>query len=235
MRLYSIFLEQINMSSCSIDHIVVTSRFLEAGAKYVSGILGVTPQAGGKHPKMGTHNLLLRLGESIYLEVISPDPQAPKPDQPRWFGLDHLQPGADPGLSAWVVRCGNIDATAAACSEPLGDIQPMSRGSLHWSITIPADGFVPLDGAAPALIAWQGEVHPASTLSDFGLSLVELRIFHPQPHRVSRLLSSISLEGPVVLALPPENSAPHLLAAIATPQGPRYLSLSSPVQGIGPD
>jgi hypothetical protein len=235
MRMYSIFLEQIDMSTCRIDHVVVTARYLEAGAEYVSGILGVTPQAGGRHPKMGTHNLLLRLGESVYLEVISPDPQAPRPEQPRWFGLDHLQPGADPALSAWVVRCGDIYATAAACSEPLGDIQPMSRGSIQWRITIPADGCVPLDGAAPALIAWQGDVHPASTLPDFGLSLAELRIFHPQPHRVSRLLSSISLEGPVVVALPPDNSAPHLLAAIATPQGLRYLPFPSPGQKIGPD
>lgn len=223
------------MSTCRIDHIVVTARFLESGAEYVSQTLGATPQAGGKHPRMGTHNLLLRLGESVYLEVISPDPQGSKPDQPRWFGLDHLQPGAHPALSAWVVRCGDIYATAAACSEPLGKIKPMSRGSLHWRITIPADGWVPLDGVAPALIAWQGDVHPASTLPDFGFSLAELRIFHPQPHRVSGMLSSISLEGPVVVALPPDNSAPHLLATIATPQGLRSLSFPSLGQGVGPD
>jgi len=223
------------MSSCSIDHIVVTARQLKAGAEYVFQTLGVTPQAGGKHPKMGTHNLVLRLGESVYLEVISPDPQAPKPDRPRWFGLDHLQAEAHPALSSWVVRCGDIYAAAAACSEPLGQIEPMSRGSLNWRITIPDDGCVPLDGVAPALIAWQGEVHPASTLPDVGLSLVELRIFHPHPDRVLRLISSISLEGPVVVMPLPDNSAPHLLATISTPQGLRYLSSPLPGQRVGPN
>ena len=135
-----------------LDHIAITAFSLEAGAAFVADALGVAPQAGGAHPRMATHNQLLRLGDATYLEVIAPDPAAPAPGRPRWFGLDALGPRSVPALSTWVVRSTDIQASAAAASEPLGGIEPMSRGALDWRITIPADGSVPLDGAAPALI-----------------------------------------------------------------------------------
>lgn len=55
-----------------LDHITVTAFSLEAGAAFVSETLGVAPQAGGEHPRMATHNLLLRLGDAMFLEVIAP-------------------------------------------------------------------------------------------------------------------------------------------------------------------
>jgi hypothetical protein len=64
------------MPRCRIDHIAVTAPTLEAGAELVRLALGVEPQAGGAHARMGTHNLLLRLGDAVYLEVIAPDPRA---------------------------------------------------------------------------------------------------------------------------------------------------------------
>ena len=54
---------------CEIDHLVVTAPTLESGADFVEQALGVAPGPGGQHPRMGTHNLLLRLGESTFLEV----------------------------------------------------------------------------------------------------------------------------------------------------------------------
>jgi hypothetical protein len=50
-----------------LDHITVTALSLEAGAELVAQSLGVTPQAGGEHPRMATHNLLLRLGQATFL------------------------------------------------------------------------------------------------------------------------------------------------------------------------
>lgn len=215
------------MSRCHIDHIVVTASTLEVGAAFVAQTLGVEPQPGGAHPRMGTHNLLLRLGNALFLEVISPDPDAPAPARARWFGLDRLHPGSRPALSTWVARTADIHERAAACSEPLGDIEPMSRGSLDWLITIPADGSVPVDGIAPALIEWQADAHPASTLQDFGLSLVRLEIFHPDPARVSRLLSSLDLEGPLAVSALDGGASPYLAAHIDTPRGVRQLSAAA--------
>ena len=177
---------------------------------------------------MGTHNLLLRLGDALFLEVIAINPQAPVPGRPRWFGLDRLAPDALPTLSTWVVRTPDIRASVAAAAEPLGDIEPMSRGALDWLITIPADGSVPLDGVAPALIEWQADKHPAARLEDKGLQLVQLEIFHPAPARVEHLLASLELEGMVVvrsLAAGSSGAAPYLRAYIQTPQGLRQLSL----------
>src|SRR5713101_8875649 len=88
--------------------------------------LGIAPQAGGEHARMGTRNRLLKLGDSLYLEVISPDPAAPKPGRPRWFQLDELQADAPPRLATWVVRTSDIHATLAACSEPLGNVESIS-------------------------------------------------------------------------------------------------------------
>jgi hypothetical protein len=215
------------MPGCFIDHITVTTPTLAAGAALVREALGVAPQVGGEHPRMGTHNLLLKLGDSLFLEVISPNPNAPAPTRPRWFALDTLEPDSPPTLSTWVVRTDNIHACAAACSEALGVVEPMSRGTLNWNITIPADGTLPLNGIAPALIEWQmdthPEMHPAAKLQDHGLSLVRLELFHPEPARVSRLLQSIGLEGPFSVSPASDGRTARLVAHINTPQGIRVL------------
>ncbi len=211
------------MPDCFIDHITITAPTLEAGAALVREALGVAPQAGGEHPRMGTHNLLLRLGDSLFLEVISPNPNAPVPTRPRWFALDTLEPDSPPTLSTWVVRTDNIHACAAACSEVLGVVEPMSRGTLNWNITIPADDTLPLNGIAPALIEWQTDTHPATKLQDHGLSLARLELFHPEPARVSRLLQSIGLEGPFSVSPASDGRTARLVAHIKTPQGIRVL------------
>src|SRR3981189_2018524 len=81
----------------NLDHLVIVAPSLEPGGAHVREQIGMDRQAGGKHPEMGTHNLLLRLGDGVFLEVIAVDPAAGTPAGPRWFGLD------DGGgvLSAW--------------------------------------------------------------------------------------------------------------------------------------
>jgi hypothetical protein len=209
---------------CLIDHIAVTAPSLEAGAAFVRGVLGIAPQTGGEHPRMGTHNLLLRLGDALFLEVIAPNPAAPAPFWPRWFALDSLAPNSAPALSAWVARTSDIHTTTSASSEVLGNIEPMSRGALNWLITIPPDGSLPLGGVAPVLIEWQTDVHPATRLEDHGLSLAKLELFHPEPDRVSRLLLSLGIEGPVSITAAQSGAAPRLVAYIDTPKGLRLLS-----------
>lgn len=210
-----------------LDHITVTAYSLEAGVDFVTETLGVTPQAGGAHPRMATHNRLLRLGEAMFLEVIAPNWTAQAPTRPRWFDLDSLKPKSQPLLSTWVVRTPNIQATMKAASEALGDIELMSRGALNWFITIPADGSVPLNGIAPALIEWPTGVHPATSLEDKGLSLVKLEIFHPMPERVARLLASVQLNAPIVVLPTQPGMSAQLLAHINTPLGLRILSAPS--------
>jgi hypothetical protein len=184
------------------------------------------PQVGGEHPRMGTHNFLLRLGDSVFLEVISPNPNAPKPARPRWFELDNLESNTPPRLALWVARTTDIHATLAACSEPLGNIEPMSRGQLNWLITIPSDGSLPFNGIAPTLIEWHTEAHIATKLQDVGCSLARLEAFHPEAHRISALLKSISVEGEISVAPLPAGERPYLVAYIQTPSGLKNLGAS---------
>ncbi len=211
------------MQRSLIDHIVVTSPTLDAGAKFVKKKLGVEPQTGGEHPAMGTHNKLLRLGDDSYLEVIAANPAMPSPGRPRWFALDRLSAAAAPSLAAWVVRVGDIHAVQAVVEESLGVVEPMSRGDLNWLITIPAEGLVPLDGVAPALIEWRTPQLPARGLPDAGLRLLGLNLYHPDPQRVGRMLAELGLDGPVSFFSLPEGQPPYLRARISTPHGIRDL------------
>ena len=70
-------------AASNLDHITVTAANLQEGAAWVTQVLGVRPQAGGEHPRMGTHNLLMRLSERSFLEIIAINPAAPAPDRPR--------------------------------------------------------------------------------------------------------------------------------------------------------
>jgi hypothetical protein len=99
----------------------------------------------------------------------------------------------------------------------------MSRGELNWLITIPSDGSLPFDGAAPTLIEWETKTHPATRLRDAGCSFVRLEAFHPQAQRISALLKSISVEGDISVAPLPAGERPFLVVHLQTPGGPRQL------------
>jgi hypothetical protein len=86
------------MITSHLDHITVTASSLREGADWVQNALGVIPQAGGEHPRMDTHNLLMRLSESTFLEIIAINPAAPAPSRPRWFDLDRRAPDAPPTI-----------------------------------------------------------------------------------------------------------------------------------------
>lgn len=207
-----------------LDHIAVTAPTLARGVEFVGDILGVAPQQGGAHPRMGTHNLLLRLGPANYLEVIAPDPQATRPDRPRWFELDQLAPTSPPRLAAWVARTDDIVVASAACAALAGKIESMSRGAWSWRITIPPDGSLPLGGAAPALIQWEaGPPHPAAALDDTGCVLAGLDIFHPDPQRIQDLLAAIGFCPDTPVRARAGDDKPQLVAHIQTPRGLRAL------------
>ena len=185
--------------------------------------LGVEPLRGGRHERMGTHNCLMRLGEKLYLEVIAIDPAAPAPGRPRWFNLDR---NASTGLRTWVARTDDIQAAAILGAWP-GTPERMTRGALHWMISVTADGSMPMDGVAPTLIQWPAEVqHPASSMPDPGCSLVRLEGFHPQAATIGTMLGRIGFEGPFTAA---KSEIPRLVAHIATPRGMRTLQSSTEV------
>lgn len=211
----------MSMHPCQLDHLVVTSPTLPAGVKWIEETLGVVPQPGGDHHRMGTHNALLRLGDQAYLEVIAPNPMAPRPDRPRWFELDRAVPGATPRLATWVARTGDIQSATANCSDQLGEIETMSRGSLRWLITIPPDGSLPGGGAFPTLVEWRTPDHPATRLEDQGCALRLLELFHPAPGALHELLTCLGLADAAIAHVIRPRERAYLVAHIETRHGLR--------------
>jgi hypothetical protein len=185
--------------SSSIDHLVVTAPSLESGAAWIQQQLGCALQPGGRHPRMGTHNQLLRIGPDCYLEVLAIDPAATAPTQPRWFGLDHAASRSVPRLAAWVMRTNHIHELAPLAPAELGPVQAMQRGDLEWLITIPADGACPFDGTLPPLIQWQTTSPPAARLPESSLTLQRLQLRHPEADRLREWFDRAGLAGPIEL------------------------------------
>lgn len=208
-----------------LDHLVVIAPTLADGADFVIRALGVEPQAGGSHPLMGTHNLVLRLGADAYLEIIAIDPAAPRPTRPRWFALDDLPSSATPRLATWVARTSGLDEAADRVASCVGNVETMTRGSLKWRITIPADGSLAQGGLIPSLIEWQSAVRPAMNMSDSGCSLLMLEAFHAEPGFLREELGRLGLNGVVTVTALQTARLPYLVAHIDTPAGQRLLGV----------
>lgn len=213
-----------------IDHLVIGAADLDEGRQYVENLLGVPMSPGGKHSQMGTHNCLLGLGSSTYLEVIAIDPEAPSPGRPRWFGLDHPETAArlaeEPRLLTWVVHGVNTADLAPSRRDDLGPVEIMRRGKLEWRITIPVDGRPPADGALPALIEWSTPDHPARRLPDQGCRLKGICLHQGQGEAIARVFTDLGITGLATDAT--QNKAagetPCLVADIQTPRGLRRIT-----------
>ena len=201
----------------ALDHIAISATTLEAGAAWVEKALGVPLAGGGKHPHMGTHNRLLSLGD-LYLEVIATDPSAPNPAWPRWFDLDQFR--GPPRLTNWICRTDDLDAALAAAPGDTGTATDLTRGDYRWRFAIPATGKLPYDDCFPALIQWQGDLHPAKALRDHGVRLTRLEITHPLAPALRSALHGLT-DPRVTVERGPYHS---LRATFDTPHGPRVLT-----------
>ena len=204
----------------TLDHLVVAAATLADGIEYIAEVAGVVAHPGGKHVAMGTHNALVRLSESTFLEIIAIDPEGTKPSRPRWFDLDNIALQAElterPRLIHWVARTSGIERAAAACPIPLGDVHPMARGAYRWRITIPDDGKLPAKGVVPTLIEWDVPQHPAESLPKSNVSIAGMAASHPEPALIRAALASLGQDS----ALPVTYDRDVRLAAmLRTPRG----------------
>ncbi|MCS3731892.1 VOC family protein [Bradyrhizobium betae] len=207
-----------------LDHITVAANDLAEGVAYVEKALGLAPPAGGSHPLMGTHNHLLRLSETSFLEVIAPDPQASAPSRPRWFALDdpqtHAALASSPKLMTWVVSTSDITSALAKIPQAAGPAITVTRGDLEWLISVPPDGSMPFGGAFPTVIEWPEGPHPASRMPDLGCALVAFEIRHPEADTIRAALAGFLDDPRVRFSHAPE---PSFRAVIRTPRGEREL------------
>lgn len=205
----------------SLDHLAVAATSIDD--RRLDDLLGVDLSPGGKHARMGTHNRLLRLGATSYLELIAIDPQATAPAHPRWFELDEramqTRLAAGPRLVHWVAR---VEKTGLpALPFDVGPWETFQRGDLSWQLTVRADGVLPANGVVPSLICWDGAAHPAARLPDVGVTLEGLELGHPRAVEVQRQLDLLGLD--VRCARAP---VPRIVAHLRTPSGQTTLASS---------
>ena len=198
-----------------LDHLAVAAATLDEATEMIETALGVTLQPGGQHPVFGTHNRLLGLDGGLYLEAITIDPAAPHPGRARWFDLDRFAGPAR--LCNWICRTGDLDATLDALPKGVGTPLQLSRGDLRWRMAVPGDGRLPFDNMFPALIQWQGALHPGAMLAASGCALRRLVVAHPE---ADNLRDSLPLNDPRVVF---ETGPAALMAEIDTDNGLKVL------------
>jgi len=203
----------------ALDHLAILAPTLDEGVAYVEAALGLSMAGGGKHPEMGTHNRLLRLGD-VYLEVIAIDPAAPAPKHRRWFGLDDaafVRAEWDAGrrLRAWAARTDDLNGMLAA-RPSLGRALRASRGERTWRIAVPEDGNLPKHGLAPTLLQWDPPGPPVGAMPDSGARLVSYALETPEVERARKMLATFAVSPPPDILRGPVTT---LSAWIETPTG----------------
>ncbi|MEX0327900.1 MAG: VOC family protein [Ruegeria sp.] len=197
-----------------LDHLAVAGETLEAASAHIEQALGVRLQDGGRHESFGTYNRLLGLRDGLYLEAIAIDPEAPNPQRTRWFDLDRFE--GSPRLTNWICRVEDIEASLGVFPDGVGQPIDLFRGALRWRMAVPPNGRLPFDNLFPALIEWQGDLHPAQMLQDSGCRLRRLIVCHPDAIELAKGLGALDHvafdSGPAALR-----------AEIETPHGLRVL------------
>ena len=64
------------MTRATIDHLVIGAVELDQATKQIQDFIKAKFLSGGKHPLMATHNRLIKLQNSLYMEIIAADPNA---------------------------------------------------------------------------------------------------------------------------------------------------------------
>ncbi len=196
------------------DHLVISSERLEAGVQTIEALLGVSFEAGGKHPRYGTHNALLGLAGGLYLEVIAIDPDATPEVLPRWFGLDEFV-GA-PRLTNWVCRGQGLVALLPELPLGFAGIAQLTRADLAWDMAEAERGVLPYDQCFPGLIDWKDSTHPSTRLKDCGVRLEALELTHPNIKELETSLCGLLGDARVEFV---EGATPKLAARLRTPSG----------------
>ncbi|MCA0042973.1 VOC family protein [Celeribacter litoreus] len=206
-----------------IDHLVVSAGDLEQGRDAIEGLLDIEFGPVGKHEDMATENRLVGMrgsdGDASYLEVIAPDPAAPRPVYPRWFDLDNF--GGVARLTNWVVSCPDLEEALEFAPAGIGRIMSFRRGDYAWRMIVPETGVLPFDNCFPALIEWHSD-HPAPALSDQGLTFRRLKISHPDADGLRDALSPFVAAMETVRIV--QADAPGLMAEIGTPSGEIWIA-----------
>ncbi|MDA9657100.1 VOC family protein [Alphaproteobacteria bacterium] len=169
-----------------LDHIVIAANTLEEGTSYLENKLHIKLSNIGYHKDMGTHNRVVKISKSVYLEVISIDPNCKQIKSKRWFNLDssklQSQLRKSPRVIGYVIE--NTTNKILKYYEPFFRA---SRDEYKWKFAMPsnnsnisADQFYQ-NAIIPSLINWEGE-KPINKMQDNHLNLEKLEILLTENH-----------------------------------------------------
>ncbi len=206
-----------------IDHLLWAVPDLETGSAEIAQRCGIEPQMGGQHPGVGTHNSLLGLGPSCYLEIIALDPR-----QREISGLgEHLLDLQHPRLLTWCAVSVDLEALAAKAEglglrpSPITDMQrrrPDGR-LLSWRLLFFfGHGFGP---TLPFAIDWLDSQHPSRALAG-GCRLDALHLSHPRHSELQALCAELWPETDRRLRFS-AHAEPCLAARLACPAADVHL------------
>jgi hypothetical protein len=209
-----------------LDHLTIIAPSLAEGVAHVRACLDLEVPFGQRHGDMGTHNHLLQLGGSVYLEIVARDPDGAPPPRARWFGLDDqkaVRAAWDAGrrLRGFVARAEPIDDVLAGREGIFGRKVSLPWTAPSFDFGIPDDGALPLDGAAPSLIDRRGRPRAMTTIADLGARLRAFSLTHPDAAAIAALYHELEIDRPPMLV---QGSAMRFRAQIETPAGVRELS-----------
>lgn len=199
----------------TVDHLVYATPDLQRGSIGSNSCWAFAPRRAGstRGAARGTRS---SRSAGVYLEIIGPDPEQPRPPQARPFGIDGLEA---PRLVAWAAKGTALEPFAGTAAQRGVILGPVISGSrrradgvmLTWRYTDPRT--VVADGLVPFFIDWGSTPHPAASAAT-GAALVTLRAEHPDAAQVQRALGQVGIELPV---RPGPRAA--LIAVIDSPLG----------------
>ncbi len=178
-----------------IDHIVYCVRDLDLASDYIERLTGIRPVYGGRHLSKGTHNALLKVGASAYLELLAIDDENDNVDD-RWMGIDLIE---NEVITRWAIKSDDLTGDANTLHSidfSKGRILTGSRkckdgSSLKWQMTDPLNS--PAVDIIPFYISWKNGIHPSNQLQD-GCAIRKLNIHHPAPMRCNQMFQALNLD-----------------------------------------
>lgn len=199
------------MPKLEVDHIVLAVPNLNAAITYFKEHLNVAPLAGGKHIGLGTHNVLLGLGDPtqrVYLELLAIDPEDQTIYETYPMGLS--RDISQPFVASWCIRCAN-DCDIEEINNAMkkmgkeyqhGDVKKMQRvttsgETLSWRIAISREQILDSHGQIPFIIKWDNMAHhPTTRLIPECFCSFELKFNDKNAIKHQQNLKTLGLELP---------------------------------------
>lgn len=207
------------------DHFMYGAPDRDEAMESLESFTGVRPSIGGSHRGKGTRNALLSLGDSVYLEIIAPDPEQ---DLTNNFGgfLGDLE---SPGLITWCASHPNL--VQAATDMKSLEFEP--NGPAAWSRKDPTGNVLAwellfinghdLGTIVPFLIDWKNAPHPAG-FAPKGCTIKSFELRTPGSVLLRGVLDMLGLKIPIKNA-----AVPAIDLILNTPKGEVRLPAANPL------